>query len=928
MGLKIQRRVTTKARVITTLIAVFALIAQPAYGFVAGQVANAITVGPQNITISPNSSNFTVMSDVISSASISAEANNSPFSPLSHLTLTPSGNLMQAMKEVSTNYPDVYFDGPTITLCADTAIPYGPQNNKTCADGGYSYSGDVSRDGGVTVNYVYNSASKVGTWTATLSSALKQQLVNDKQNFGFSAAVVDVAGNSSSVETRNFDFTPAPTIQPCTSVNTVKTTDMSTWNTSETRANGHNELVSNGLHVWTDSNTDTGSNGSGGTWNTDKAAGYHPASFNLADLGKGFGVTTVSGSGTLPSLQLLVDLNNDGHPEGYLVGESIYGTDSLWLSSNWTGLDISSAPTAFDGGGTGKGGSINAWLAAFPHAKVSAIGYSLGSGVHGDYTISELTAGCTNYTFAKADTTKPTATFTSSTSNPTPNGYYNGSFTVGYEVKDLNLSSVYLGLFEKGTNKWIANCDGVSSISNGISAGTCTINLPANLSDGNYYVQVGGRDMAGNYAVNAVRDVKIQRNVPAQPSAPFAEFQYGPVSVANNSYLKIKAMPGNNNLNLQWNAPSDWVTGYRVLATFPDGTTNVGYGGPNTNAWLIYNGFGQHGNGKYTYRVVAVNPNGTSTPSDVFTLYYDTQGPEAHFTTTLPTSVNGNFHVEAVASDNVGLKDVFFDIRDSSGWVAGCVAGSSDKVITADGKSATLSCDMNTASLVNGQTYTLRVHASDNVNYGGGQDVQFVFDTTAPVVSINKPTDTTASVPIMLTGHVDDAHAKLSLFNGTTNIGDITDITTNGDWTYVLTSGLSQGTPTLRVVATDASGNRSTVTTSPHSETTFTVGPFQSSITPVIPAFTPPAPARPTPGANFVGSTTLVDPPAVLGTQTAKDNNSGVLGTSDKVAAIAPSAQGWKIFGVAWYWWVLMIAAVAAIMWWIIAAARRRNQNA
>ena len=188
------------------------------------------------------------------------------------------------------------------------------------------------------------------------------------------------------------------------------------------------------------------------------------------------------------------------------------------------------------------------------------------------------------------DNTKPTAQFTSVTTSPTPNGYYNGDFTVGYKVQDTNLSSVYLGLFQKGTNNWIANCDTSNGIVAGAATGNCTVHLPTNISDGAYYVQVGGRDLAGNYAVNAVRDINIQRNVPAQPTGVFAEFQYGPVNVANDSYLKIKAMPGNNSLDLRWNTPSDWVTGYHVLASFPDGTSNVGYGGPNTNAWLIDNG--------------------------------------------------------------------------------------------------------------------------------------------------------------------------------------------------------------------------------------------------------------------------------------------------------------------------------------------------
>jgi hypothetical protein len=79
---------------------------------------------------------------------------------------------------------------------------------------------------------------------------------------------------------------------------------------------------------------------------------------------------------------------------------------------------------------------------------------------------------------------------------------------------------------------------------------------------------------------------------------------------------------------------------------------------------------------------------------------------------------------------------------------------------------------------------------------------------------------------------------------------------------------------------------------------------------------------------NTVGpAITQPDLAAVLGTKTAKDNNA-VLSASQSIAAIAPSEQGWKIFGMAWFWWLLIAAAVASIIWWIVAVARRRGQNA
>lgn len=44
------------------------------------------------------------------------------------------------------------------------------------------------------------------------------------------------------------------------------------------------------------------------------------------------------------------------------------------------------------------------------------------------------------------------------------------------------------------------------------------------------------------------------------------------------------------------------------------------------------------------------------------------------------------------------------------------------------------------------------------------------------------------------------------------------------------------------------------------------------------------------------------------------DENSGsaVLGATIR-APLQSSAEGWKIFGIAWYWWVVMIAAIIAL---------------
>jgi len=196
-----------------------------------------------------------------------------------------------------------------------------------------------------------------------------------------------------------FNFEPVQ-ITPCTTTNSVVTTDLSTWDLSETRATGHNQIVPGGLHIWTESNT-----------STDKAAGYYTTNFPLADLGTNNiadTLTYTTNSGTIaPSTQLVVDFNNDGTPDGILVGETIYG-NNWWLSNSSAQFVKDNAPHTGGGNGSNWFGTANEWLASFPSATVKSIGYSLGSGVQGDYTITKISAGCTDYTFDVAPPAAPT----------------------------------------------------------------------------------------------------------------------------------------------------------------------------------------------------------------------------------------------------------------------------------------------------------------------------------------------------------------------------------------------------------------------------------------------------------------------------------------------------------------------------------------
>jgi|GEM_PF-4948387 len=184
----------------------------------------------------------------------------------------------------------------------------------------------------------------------------------------------------------------APSVSECTITTEVVSTDLSAWDLSETRATGHNEIENDGLHIWTE-----------GTTSTDKAAGYYDTDFPLHDLGDQTideALDYNADQGIEPGLQLVVDFDNNGSIDGILVGEKIYG-NNWWLTDSSAQFVKDGAPNNGGGNGSQWFGTPNEWLSEFPDAQVKAIGYSLGSGVHGDGVIKSINLGCAEYTFSK-----------------------------------------------------------------------------------------------------------------------------------------------------------------------------------------------------------------------------------------------------------------------------------------------------------------------------------------------------------------------------------------------------------------------------------------------------------------------------------------------------------------------------------------------
>ena len=160
---------------------------------------------------------------------------------------------------------------------------------------------------------------------------------------------------------------------------------------SDTRATGHYEVVGSGLRVWTE-----------GATSTDKVAEYVDTSTPLAGVGEP-SLSYTANDGTIPpGFQLVVDFDANGSPDGILIGEpTSYGND--WWASNGSSQFVKDgAPSHTGGSGSANHGTLDQWRAAFPDANVLAFGFSLGSGVKGDYVIDSIDFAGDTYTFSEA----------------------------------------------------------------------------------------------------------------------------------------------------------------------------------------------------------------------------------------------------------------------------------------------------------------------------------------------------------------------------------------------------------------------------------------------------------------------------------------------------------------------------------------------
>ena len=160
-------------------------------------------------------------------------------------------------------------------------------------------------------------------------------------------------------------------------------------NFSETRTTGHYEVVATGLHISTE-----------GYESTDKVAGYVATTTPLSGVGEPR-LEYANTAGAVPGFQLVVDFDGKGTADGILVGEPATYGDDWWASNGSADFVKKAAPSHEGGAGSENHGTLEQWVAKFPDAKVTAFGFSLGSGMKGDGVLEAINFADTRYTFAE-----------------------------------------------------------------------------------------------------------------------------------------------------------------------------------------------------------------------------------------------------------------------------------------------------------------------------------------------------------------------------------------------------------------------------------------------------------------------------------------------------------------------------------------------
>lgn len=315
---------------------------------------------------------------------------------------------------------------------------------------------------------------------------------------------------------------------------------------------------------------------------------------------------------------------------------------------------------------------------------------------------------------------------------------------------------------------------------------------------------------------------------------------------------------------------------------------------------------------------------------------------------------NGNVTVAATASDALGVESVNFYMTEPRATDGTCTQNatklieSRTSIASGDG-SYRVTLD---TSALEGE-YCVTAVARDNAkNNSTTQHVKVVVDHTAPTLDVTAPVNgevfgSASKKQIVVDSLMEDMWGLEQYFIDITPVASpittflaatpatTTDITPAGLRVVAVFNAddFADGEYIVTVRVTDKAGN-----VTEENRTIFiqhaVVVPGQGGGT-----------GTPSTGSNDSGSDELTQlaerlsqpfpiPHSFANATGSAQTNQEVLGvqptgedevtSGEQVVAATPSVEGWKIFGIAWYWWLLLAAVLGVVTAWIM---RRRNSG-
>lgn len=343
-----------------------------------------------------------------------------------------------------------------------------------------------------------------------------------------------------------------------------------------------------------------------------------------------------------------------------------------------------------------------------------------------------------------------------------------------------------------------------------------------------------------NYKLNGDRAYFVKT---ASVTNMSAKFQSDTKNLTNGQWLNItNKAAGTNNLVLNFDAPSNTnVQRYITTESRPDGTSE-NISNKYHNTWLNRGNppigvadsraeFGLHGDGLYTYSVVAISAdNGTKSDPVTYSLNYDRTNPTVTFTnptkyvnTTKPFTISGTYsdvNSQGRAQSGVGRLHLYVSANGHDLSDPFIVSGSQLNQTTGTFSYTLTQADLDKLAsqlnLKNNDTFVVKANVFDNANNWANFTTDFVVDTVAPDFTVqsftgNKTSNTFSKVSFNL----HDTHyvTKWVLNEGTANeySKDVAHAIYTGDSNFQnMKSHLVQGVNTL--TAYDKAGNSATYT--------------------------------------------------------------------------------------------------------------------